>query len=659
TPWTDTDRPRRAGISSFGISGTNAHLILQAAPPTPNTTETTPAQQKKDPNPRVPIPWLLSARTQAALQDQAKQLRDFVVANPDLDAGAVAHTLAFERHHFHHRAAAIGKDREELLMRLGFIVEGTSAANVIYDRTRASDGTAFLFTGQGSQHPGMGEALYQGFPRFRQALDEVFERLDEHLDRPLREVMFAESGSVDASLLDQTAYTQPAIFAFEYALHRLLTDTFGITPRMLAGHSIGEFAAAHAAGVFTLDDAAELVAVRGRLMDAAEPLGAMINIEASEVEILAAFTDENPEQIAIAAVNAPDSVVISGDKTCVGRLAEGFRARGRRVRELRVSHAFHSPHMNPILPEFRRIAERVNYAPPKIPVVSGCTGTVVEASDITTPDYWANQIRMTVRFNDCIQTMCDNGVTRFLEVGPDAVLTPLVGTHPSLPLAVPTCIKRKSEMNVFLSAVARLHAHGETIMWDKLFSNCERTNLPTYPFQHRAFWLANSPERAAARGSTHSDRFWDTVERNDLDGAAVVLQATPQEREALAIALKPLHKLRQRDLNNSPGISNEPDNELRGRLVDATETERLGIVTDLVRTQLAAALGHDSPDAITTDTSIIDLGLTSFIVLELCNQLAARGLAITPRAVFEQPTVAKLASHLCSTIVKPGEQASP
>ncbi|RKS68198.1 malonyl CoA-acyl carrier protein transacylase [Actinomadura pelletieri DSM 43383] len=442
TPWPETGRPRRAAVSSFGISGTNAHVILEQAP------ESGPRQLPAE---TAALPWLLSAKTPAALDEQIQRLRDHVTARPDLHPAEIAYTLATGRSHFEHRAALIGDE----------LVRNTATA---------SGKTAFLFSGQGSQRAGMGRDLYDTYPVFAQALDEVC----AHFDEPLRDIMFAD----DDPRLHQTQYAQPALFALEIALYRLL-EHWDVRPDYLAGHSVGEISAAHAAGVLSLPDACTLITARGRLMQQADPTGTMIAIQATEQEIQQSLTD----QISIAAINTPSSIVLSGDHDQLQRIAAHWRDQGRKTKQLQVSHAFHSPHMDPVLKEFRETASELTYHPPTIPVVSNLTGRLATDEQLRSPAYWADHLRHTVRYADTITTLHEQGVTTHLELGPDTTLTALT------PDTTPLLQQDQPETHTLTTALATAHTRGTSVNWTKILPTTPPADLPTYPFQHRPYWL--------------------------------------------------------------------------------------------------------------------------------------------------------------------------
>ncbi|MGV9316768.1 type I polyketide synthase, partial [Streptomyces sp. NPDC003691] len=460
-------RPRRAGVSSFGISGTNAHVIV----------EEPPAVAAADSDDVAPVAWVLSGKTPEALGAQVERLRSFVAAGEVLRAVDVAWSLA-GRARFEHRAVVVGADRDELLS--GLAAVGATAAE--------PGKVAFLFTGQGAQRLGMGRGLAGRFPVFAEAFDGVAAALDVYLERPLREVVWGE----DADAVASTGWAQPGIFAFEVALFRLL-ESAGLKPDYLAGHSIGELAAAHIAGVLALDDAARLVAARARLMQALPSGGAMASVRASESVIRDALVDG----VAIAAVNGPASVVISGTEKAVK--ATTRRLKGYKVTRLRVSHAFHSPLMEPMLAEFSEAASALSYNPPRIPFVSTLTGLPV-TEELTDPAYWVRQVREPVRFADAVSTLTTQGATRFLEIGPDTVLAP--AAEDSLPTGTLTLASQRrdrDEARTLLTALGTLHTHGTHLDLTALHPTGHHLpDLPTYPFQRERFWLSSPRDTGAA-----------------------------------------------------------------------------------------------------------------------------------------------------------------
>ncbi|MER7411393.1 type I polyketide synthase [Streptomyces cacaoi] len=519
--WPETGRPRRAGVSSFGISGTNAHVILEQAgeeeTPAPDATDATaPERAPRTAAPAV-VPWPVSAKSEEALTAQLERVRALADEEPHrrspVDTGF---SLATGRSRFDHRAVLLaGPD--------GTLSEAA--------RGRAPAGgrhLALLFSGQGAQRPGMGRELYERFPVFAEALDEVAALLDAELPRPLRPVMFGE-----AEGLEETGFTQPALFALEVALFRLV-ESWGVRPGFVAGHSVGEITAAHVAGVFSLEDACRLVAARARLMDALPPGGAMVAVEASEEEARPHLA----EGASLAAVNGPRSVVVSGATTAVSRIAQTFAADGRRTQWLPVSHAFHSPLMEPVLDDFRHTAEAVTYTAPRLPLVSNLTGALADPAQLCSPDHWVRHIRDTVRFADGVRALAEAGADTFWELGPDGVLTAMAqqvldqphdGTEPAQDghdtqdtLVLPALRKNRAEERSLVTALARLHVAGVGVDWAAWFAGtgARRVDVPTYAFRHERYW----PQPGPGTGDVTAAGL--TPAGHPLLGAAVELAAS-------------------------------------------------------------------------------------------------------------------------------------
>ncbi|MFI1161823.1 type I polyketide synthase [Streptomyces sioyaensis] len=590
----ESERPRRAGVSSFGLSGTNAHIILEEAP-APSPAAPSP-EAPADPAPRAPadaapvaaaapapspltaagpqaLPWLLSARDDRALREMAGRLRTHLTATTAHPAAAgsedtrpasaadVAFSLATTRATFDHRAVVVADDRDGLLRRLDALAAGDDVAGLVHGAPQGPGArTAFMFTGQGAQRLGMTQVLYAAQPAFAAALDTVCEALDSRLEQPIREVMWNHEAAASAeqatARLDRTGCAQAALFAVEVALFRLL-ESWGVRPDLLIGHSVGEIAAAHVAGVFTLDDACTLVAARGRLMQALPEGGAMIAVEASEDDVRPLLG----ERLDVAAVNGPSAVVLSGDEDAVQRAAEHLREQGRKTSRLRVSHAFHSPRMDPMLADFRKAVADLPTAAPRIPVISNLTGKPCDEGELASADYWVRHARETVRFSDGIATLRGLGVRTFVELGPGATLTALArqcatdDAAPSGPPStggpadlayIPVLRADRPEPQALTTALAELHVRGTVVDWHAVAETWggRRVPLPTYPFQRQRYWWqdgtadGSAPASGSAAASAGDSAFWDAVERTDTGALAGALHAqTDTQREALGAVL--------------------------------------------------------------------------------------------------------------------------
>ena len=537
-------------------------------------------------------PWILSARGPGALRANAERLRDFVLAGGELKVDALGFALT-RRPMLNDRAVVVGGERDQLLAGLAAISADEVVPNALQGAASAAGGKlAFLFTGQGAQRIGMGRELYRDFPVFRASLDEICSELDAHLGRSLLEVMFAQEGSPEASLLTDTMFAQASLFAFEASMLRLL-DAWGVVPDYLIGHSIGELTAAFAAGVFSLPDACKLVGARGRLMSALPAGGAMVAVQATQDEAgesLAGYED----RVALAAVNGPSSVVLSGDEDAVVELSAMWRQRGRKVKRLRVSHAFHSHRMDGMLESFAEVAREIHYVRPRVPVVSNLAGEPAP-EDLCTPSYWVRQARETVRFADGVSWLGTQGVGGFLEIGPDGALSSMVeeclrdcgeSTGEDERTVVAAMKAGRVEGRSLMMGLAELWAHGAEVDWGALIGkrHARRVQLPSYPFQRERYWLDSH-----AMLQTRADRrpgsdlrpaqatevgFWDAVEREDVAGLLETLQLEDERQRASLDALLPsLSAWRHRSHEQSK--MNDWRYRVRWKPVDAGSSARL------------------------------------------------------------------------------------
>ena len=538
--WPVNGRPRRAGISAFGISGTNAHTIIEEAPDH-SATSIEPAEPAK---PAVltggSLAWLVSGRTSGGLLAQAARLAEFVSARtgPDpVGSTDVGWSLATSRSPFEHRAVILGADRATLTSGLSALAADASAPSVVRGVVPAGrPKVGFLFAGQGAQRAGMGRELYAASPVFAAAFDRACAFLETELELPIREVVLGTEGDDDQERADRTVYAQTGLFAVEVGLVALLASA-GIVPDAVAGHSVGEIAAAHTAGVLTLADAARLVAARARLMQNLPTGGAMAALEASEAEVAASL--DGVPGVEIAAVNGPSAVVVSGDVEAVDQVVETWRQRGRRVRRLRVSHAFHSARMDPVLDELGRVATGLEHETPTVTWAGACDGTILTAPE---GGYWPVQARRTVRFADAVAALAGQGVSVFIEIGPDGTLSAmgpaaLPGTDPARTEAgagdpvrggeatfLPLLRARTAAPDAVLTALARAHVRGVGVDWPAVLPAGGRVDLPTYAFGQQRFWplgphklrlgVAAEPGDDDALGAAEA-RFWAAVESGD------------------------------------------------------------------------------------------------------------------------------------------------
>ncbi|WP_435846624.1 type I polyketide synthase, partial [Streptomyces chrestomyceticus] len=555
-PWPVGERPRRAGISAFGISGTNAHVILEEAPAVEARSES--FGQEPVAALEGSGAWVVSGRTAEALSAQAGRLREWMTARPEVRPADVAWSLAATRSAFEHRAVVLGTEREALLSGLHQVAAGGSAPEVVSGMARPDVRVGLVFAGQGAQWAGMGRGLYAGSTVFAEMFDRVCGLLELELGTEvrLRDVILEGDGDA-AELADQTLYAQAGLFAFEVALAAVLKAA-GVVADAVVGHSVGEVAAAHVAGVLSLPDACALVAARARLMQELPSGGAMAAINAAEADVIASF-EEVPGEVAVAAVNGPESVVISGAVDAVDAVVELWRERGCRVRRLRVSHAFHSPAMDPVLDELRTVAEGLEFRRPEVMWAGALTGELVSEPQA---GYWPAQTRQAVRFADAVATLAREGISVFLEVGPDGSLSSLgpdavadvEGAEPAfLPLQ-----RRDDEGTAgLLSGLARAFVHGAPVPWASVLPAGEHVELPTYAFRHQRFW----PEAPAAlsantsatgrdgAGSAAETAFWSAVESGDLEQLADTL-AVDGDRPFHQV-LPALTQWRRRDLERS------------------------------------------------------------------------------------------------------------
>ncbi len=482
TSWQRGDTPRIAGINSFGISGTNAHLVLEE-PPLPESS-TSEAER--------PLHALaLSANDESALAALATRFERYMRANPGARIADIAHTANIGRSHRPYRLAVLGDSTEQIRQKLNGYASKKDEQGLIQGRVEGieSPKIAFLFTGQGSQYINMARELYQTQPLFKATLDKCDELLHPYLERPLLSVLYPEPGQ--DSPINETAYTQPALFAIEYALAELWRS-WGIQPSVVMGHSVGEYVAACVAGVFSLEDGLKLIAERGRLMQELPRDGAMAAIFANKSRVLDAIAPYT-DRVSIAAANGPENIVISGQEAALQAILEQFAAEGIKSSRLAVSHAFHSPLMEPMLDAFNKVASSVRYSKPKISLISNVTGQTATLEQIGNADYWCTHIRQGVEFQQAMLTLHAQGYRLFLEIGPQPVLSGM-GKHCTPDkdkVWLPSLRQQKSDWQQMLESLGTLYVRGAEVDWDRFDENYsyKKVSLPTYPFQRQRYWL--------------------------------------------------------------------------------------------------------------------------------------------------------------------------
>ncbi|MGW3495200.1 type I polyketide synthase, partial [Streptomyces sp. NPDC001020] len=631
-PWPHEDRPLTAGVSSFGMGGTNAHAVLAEPPAAPRADETgTPPEHSA-----VPVPWVLSGRDAQDLARQAARLRAHLGDSPEASPADIAFSLATTRTRQRHRAVVLGTGADTRLAALDALADGRSHPGTVTGSPGGQGGTAapvaFLMPGQGAQRLGAGRELHAAHRAFAEAFDEICAHLDGLLDRPLREVMWAAPGTAAADLLDRTDFTQPALFALSVALYRLFAH-WGVEPDHLVGHSVGEIAAAHVAGVLSLPDACTLVAARGALMRELPQGGAMVAVEAAaeEVEPLLPGT-----AVSLAAVNGPRATVVSGDDEAVAEVAAHWRARGRRTRRLPVSHAFHSAHMEPMLDAFAAVAGTLTYHAPTRPTVSALTGRLADGID--TPRHWIRQVREPVRFHDGLLTLRGLGCTTYLELGPDAVLASLAREAlTDLPGAAFAAALRRGrpEAETAAAALATLHVQGREPEWGTLLPGARRVALPSQVFLRKSHWPFQGTE------SGQPGAVPETSARAPQPSLAAPV---PTGGTAPGTAAPPPVVPGDRE----PGPPGSGPQATAGDEPAALGRRRL---TLLVRDSVADVLGYGQGETVPLDRAFKELGFDSLGAVEFRDRLgAALGVALPSTLTYDHPTPAAVVERLLAPL---------
>ena len=652
--WKTNGTPRRAGVSSFGIGGTNAHVILEEAPE--------PIKQENSPE-RPTHLLTFSAKTPEALEQLVGRYENYIETHQELEIADICYTANSGRKHFKHRLALIAENQQELLEKLKSYQQEEQVTQLFSGESpNKIVKTAFLFTGQGSQYVNMGKQLYEQAPTFREALEECDQILQPYLEVPLLEVIYPQDAQkLTADLLDQTAYTQPALFSLEYALFKLW-ESWGVKPDVVMGHSVGEYVAATVAGVFSLKDGLKLIAMRGKLMQKLPSGGEMVSVMASGSEVTEAIK-EYSSQVTIAAVNGPESTVISGESAAIARICSELEAVRVKTKKLQVSHAFHSPLMEPMLKEFAAVAEEIGYNQPKILIISNVTGEEVDDS-IASAQYWVNHVRKPVKFVQGMEALHKQGTEIFLEIGPKPVLLGmgrkcLMGEKK---VWLPSLRSGKPDWLQMLQSLGELYVRAIKIDWlgfDLDYSR-NKVELPTYPWQRKSYWIKD------IRQQTSQDKKSITsVEKVKLDGVNIQLQEKQMDKDK--ILQQP--KLRLSDpeslyLESAVPIIEARTNmemeldwlSLKVKPVADIESENITQFNSLDRdvTQIKEALKESLADALYADISeieedqkFVDLGLDSIVGVEWITSInKTYNLNIKATKLYDYPTLLDLTKYI-------------
>ncbi|KAB8332382.1 type I polyketide synthase [Scytonema tolypothrichoides VB-61278] len=501
SPWPQRNGLALAGVSSFGFGGTNAHVVLAEVPPQIQNSKWTASRcankvQKDDVIERPVHLLTLSAKSEKALDEVAQSYQEFLLNHPNVSLADVCFTANTGRTHFDYRLAVVAESTVQLQKELSAFTASGETTTLVSSQVKSKKRpkVAFLFTGQGSQYIGMGRQLYETAPIFRQTLDRCDEILHSYLGKSLLTVLYPELG--ETSPLDQTAYTQPALFAIEYALSQLW-KSWGVVPTAVMGHSLGEYVAATVAGVLSLEDGLKLIAQRSRLMQSLPPDGEMAVVFAAS-EAIRSIIEINNEKVAVAAINEPQNTVISGERQAVLSICNALEAEGIKTKKLQVSHAFHSPLMEPMLAEFHQIAASITYTAPKIDLISNLTAERLTKEDIT-PEYWCRHLRECVRFADSIKTLHAYGYDIFVEIGPKPTLLGM-GRNcfpEGVGVWLPSLRQEQDDWQQILQSLGKLYTCGVPVDWSGFDRDYERQliSLPTYPWQRQRYWIETSEQR--------------------------------------------------------------------------------------------------------------------------------------------------------------------
>ena len=651
--WKTDGTPRRAGVSSLGVGGTNAHVIVEEAPTT---------QRVNNEIERPKHLLTLSAKNKKALQELAKRYHNFFASHSGVSLADVCFTANTGRVHFDHRLAVVAESTAQLQETLGAFVAGKPTAGRVSGQVSSNNSPkiAFLFTGQGSQYVGMGRQLYETQPTFRQTLDQCDRILRPYLKISLLEVLYPENGQ--SSPINETAYTQPAIFALEYALAQLW-KAWGIEPAVVMGHSVGEYVAACVAGVFSLEDGLKLIAERGRLMQALPQDGEMVAVFADESQVQAAI-QPYAQKVSIAALNGSQNIVISGDRQAIRSVVSILEAQGIDSRKLEVSHAFHSPLIEPMLVAFEQVVSEVTFSSPQIDIISNVTGKPV-TTEIATPEYWCNHVRQPVRFAAGMESLHQQGYEIFLEIGAKPILLGM--GRSCLPEEVgvwlPSLRQGQSDWQQLLQTLGELYIRGLRVDWSGFDRDYERyrLGLPTYPFQRQRYWIEQSEDLSFVKENLSKlgqiTKTFNLLSRGETQQLAQYLEKiehfSEDEIKLLPKLLKALFKQHQQEQieveshRKDESLSAPHEPKLLKRLEESPQKERLELLLAHIQSEAANILGLGSSQAPSPQLGFFEMGMDSLMVVEFRNRLTnSLDYSISSTLIFNYPTIETLAGYL-------------
>ncbi|NES77487.1 MULTISPECIES: beta-ketoacyl synthase N-terminal-like domain-containing protein [unclassified Okeania] len=642
--------PRRAGVSSFGIGGVNAHTIIEEAPVQVRTRNDRVAPLSDADNLERSIDLLtLSAKTEKALQDLVVSYQNHLENHPELEIADICYTANIGREQFDYRLAAIASNREELVTKLQkyrLSEEVSSLFSGELSDDVAVPKIAFLFTGQGAQYVDMGRQLYEQAPVFREAIDKCDEILGKLDKTSLKEILYpANKDDYDSSLLNQTAYTQPTLFAVEYALYKLW-DSWGVKPDAVMGHSVGEYVAACVAGIFSLEDGLKLIAARGSLMQQLPSGGEMVSVMASESDVREAIA--SVPEISIAAINGPESIVISGESVAVNSVVNSLERSGIKTKQLQVSHAFHSQLMEPMLAEFEEVANQITYNNPQITIISNLTGTTADNS-IASAKYWVDHIRQPVRFAQGMEALQQEGSEILLEIGPKPILLGmgrecLMG---SKKLWLPSLRPGKQDWLQMLQSLSEFYIRGIKVDWLEFYRDYsdQKVELPTYPWQRKSYWIKNIPNNKVSKSLSEPQLLKTQTQTNRQRGQKVKIELLNLDSMSVAKSSSTSFVKQQKNTEildlqqKNTEISNFQSLVTRDNL-DFNE------IKETLKQKLANAM-YVEPSEIIENKKFIDLGLDSIVGVEWINSINKHyGLDIKVTQVYNYPTVLELTRYI-------------